>query len=174
MPNAKKEQLVQEIADKVAKATIMILTDYRGLSVEQLQKLRAQLRVHNIEYTVTKNSLTKIATTKAGLGQLDLQELFAGPTAIAFAYADEVSPAKVLKTFSQEQELLKIKGAIYHNSLLSKEQVLELALLPSRETILTQVVSMFRSPLYGLATAASAKQRDLLYALMSIAKQKKA
>ncbi|MEI6222157.1 MAG: 50S ribosomal protein L10 [bacterium] len=173
MPTVKKEAKVEELAEKVQNAKIMILTDTRGLTVSQIQGIRTDLRKLNAEFNVAKNTLTKLAVKKGGAGAtLDLDAIFAGPTTVAFAYGDETSPAKVLKKFASDIESFDIKGAIFQGTFLTREQVEELATLPSKEALLGKLVGMLNSPLYGLLNVAQAKQRELLYALKAVAATK--
>ena len=173
MPTQKKEQSVKELEKKVKNSKIMVLTDHRGLSVSELKDLRNELYKYNVEYSITKNTLVKIAVKNSGIDGINSDTIFAGPTAIAFGYDDEVAPAKILNQFAKSLENLEIKGAIYNNSFLSKEKVEELASLPSKEILLGKLVGMLNSPLYGLLNIAQAKQRELLYALKAISGQKK-
>ena len=173
MPTIKKEQTINGLEEKVKNSKIMVLTDYRGLSVSELNQLRSELSKNEIDYTITKNTLIRIAAKNFGLEGFESESVFAGPTAIAFAYNDEVTPAKILKEFAAKLEKLHIKGAIYNNTFLTKDKVEELASLPSKETLLGKLVGMLNSPLYGLLNIAQAKQRELLYALKAIASNKK-
>lgn len=175
MPTAKKEQTVGELAEKFSNATITIVTSTRGLTVSNLQTVRSKMREQNIEYTVAKNTLSSIALTQAGVANtLNPEEIFAGPTTLAFSYEDEVTPAKLLKNFAKDFELLEIKGAIYNGTYLTANQVTELADMPSKEQLLGKFVGMLQSPLYGLLNVAQGKQRELLYALKAIADNKAA
>ena len=106
----KKKQMVAEIAEKLKNSKSTILTDYRGLTVAEMNELRKQLREAGVEYKVLKNTLTRRATAETGLSELD--QHLTGPTAIAFSAEDVVAPAKILYKFSKDHEALEIKGGV--------------------------------------------------------------
>ena len=114
-----------------------LLTEYRGLTVAQLKKLRRSL-AGEAEYAVVKNTLTKLAASRAGVEGLD--DLLAGPSAVAFVKGDAVSAAKALKAFSKEHPLLVIKGGYFDGKVLTAAEVQKLADLESREVLLSKAV----------------------------------
>ncbi|EGK09717.1 50S ribosomal protein L10 [Kroppenstedtia eburnea] len=150
----KKKQVVAEIADKLTQSKATILTDYRGLSVSQMTELRKQLREAGVEYQVLKNTMTRRATAQTNLTELD--DKLVGPTAIAFSNDDVVAPAKVLHKFSKENKELEIKGGVVEGRVVSLDQIKELAELPSREGLLSMLLSVLQAPMRNFALAVKA------------------
>ena len=107
MARPEKEALVQEIAEKLSSSKSVVVTDYKGLDVAKITELRKKLREAGVEYKVIKNTLARIAAKKAEME--DLNELFVGPTAIAFGLEDAVAPAKILVDFAKEHDELEIR-----------------------------------------------------------------
>lgn len=166
-----KEQTVADIKEKLEHSTSVVLTDYRGLNVAKVTKLRTQLRDAGIEYRVLKNTLTSRAAHQLGLEQLD--SYLEGPTAIAFS-KDPVAPAKILFDFAKTNKELEIKAGILEGKVIDVNQVKALADLPSREQLLAKVLGAMQSPLYGMAAVLNGPLRNFVYALEAIRKQKEA
>lgn len=165
-----KEQIVNEITEKLQNSVTAVITDYRGLNVAQATQLRNELRELNVEYKVLKNSLTKIAADKLGLQ--DLNQFLEGPTAIAFSKDDPVAPAKVLAKFAKDNKALEIKGGILEGKVVTINEIKALADLPSREELLAQVLRAIQSPLTGMANVLQGPLRNLVYVLEAIRKEK--
>jgi len=148
LPKARKEQKaeqVEEIAERLKKAKVAILTDYRGLTVTQLQDLRTRLRGGEVEYRVVKNTLARRAAEAAGHKALESE--LKGPVAIAFGYDDLGTPAKLLNEFIRTTRLkLEIVGGLVEGRVFSPEQVKQLADLPSRESLIAQLLGTLQSP----------------------------
>ncbi|OGO17672.1 MAG: 50S ribosomal protein L10 [Chloroflexi bacterium RBG_16_48_7] len=163
-----KEKLITELADKLSRSTIVIATDYRGLTAKDMVSLRRQLRAAGVEYQVAKNTLTRFAADKTDRSGLD--ELLSGPLALAFGYDDVVKPAKVLNDFIKASGAnLKIKGGLLDKKLLKPQEVVNLANTPSREVLLARLLGQLNAPIQGLHTLLSSPLRGLAYALNSIA-----
>ena len=128
---AKKETLVQAAAEKFESAASVVIVDYRGLTVEEVTNLRKQLRDAGVEMKVIKNSILSRAAKKVGLDGLD--EVFTGPTAVAFSNDDVVAPAKIIDEFAKDAKALEIKGGVIEGKVSSVEQITALAKLPNRE-----------------------------------------
>lgn len=169
VPTPKKVQEVEEIGQLLTSATLSILTDYRGLSVADLQGLRAQLRPHESTVRVVKNTLTGIAAERAGL--TDLQPLLTGPTALVTAMNDPVQPAKIISDFARSSRILQIKGAVLEGQVIPASEIERLATLPPREVLLGKVVGGLQSPLYGLVGVLAGTIRSLQYVLQARAEQ---
>lgn len=142
----KKIQVVGELKDKLAKAKSLVLTDYRGLTHHQLEELKRALKEAGAEFLVTKNTLLRLAGNK----KEEVEAHLNGPTAALFAYEDEIAPLSVLARFIKNFGLPQIKIGLMGEKILSSEEVLRLALLPSREVLLATLVARLKSPLYGL------------------------
>lgn len=156
---AKKAQ-VQEIADKFKNAASVVIVDYRGLNVAQVTELRKQLREAGVDFKVYKNTLTRRAVEEVGLEGLN--DYLTGPNAIAFSSEDVVAPAKILNNFAKTNEALEIKAGVIEGNIASVEEVKALADLPSREGLLSMLLSVLQAPIrnFALATKAVADQKE--------------
>lgn len=150
----KKKVVVQEIADKLSKSKTVILADYRGLNVKQMNELRKQLREANVEFQVLKNTLTRRACEQVGIDGLN--EHLTGPTAVAFSYEDVVAPAKILHKFAKENKALEIKAGVVEGRTVGLDEIKELADLPSREGLLSMLLSVLQAPMRNFALAVKA------------------
>jgi large subunit ribosomal protein L10 len=165
-----KEKLINELTDSLSKCTIAVATDYRGLTAKEMVKLRQQLRTNGIEYRVAKNTLTKFAADRSGKKQLE--PLLTGPLAIAFGFDDVIKPAKVINDFVRSSgAALQIKGGLLGDRLLSAQDVVNLANIPPKQVLISQLVGQLISPLYLLHTVLSAPLRGFAYVLQARARQ---
>ena len=146
-----KEQLVQEIADRLSRSKGTIATDYRGLNVAEVTELRKQLREAGVEYRVFKNSLARRAADSVQLEAFN--EYLTGPTAIAFSFEDPIRPAKILNDFARKHKALELKGGIVEGRIVDAAEVSALAVLPSREGLLSMLLSVLQAPMRNLAYA---------------------
>ncbi len=155
-----KKVVVQTIADKFGAAASVVVVDYRGLNVAQLTELRKQLREAGVEFKVYKNSMTRRATEMHGLEAIN--EHFTGPNAIAFSNEDVVAPARIINTFAKTNDALEIKAGIIEGAVASAEDVKALAELPSREGLLSMLLSVLQAPIRNFAatTKAVADQKE--------------
>ncbi|HKB18830.1 MAG TPA: 50S ribosomal protein L10 [Candidatus Dormibacteraeota bacterium] len=164
MPRARKEQKAEQVellSEKLKRAKVAILTDYRGLTVSQLQDLRGRLRTGNVEYRVVKNTLTRRAAEAAGVPAL--QKELEGPVAIAFGYDDLATPAKLINDFVRATRLkLDVKGGLVEGRVFSPDQVKQLADLPSREVLLAQLLGTLQSPVGQLVAIMQTPHQQLL------------
>ncbi|EGO2725128.1 50S ribosomal protein L10 [Enterococcus faecalis] len=151
---AKKETLAQAAAEKFESAASVVIVDYRGLTVEEVTNLRKQLRDAGVEMKVIKNSILSRAAKKVGLDGLD--EVFTGPTAVAFSNDDVVAPAKIIDEFAKDAKALEIKGGVIEGKVSSVEQITALAKLPNREGLLSMLLSVLQAPVRNVAYAVKA------------------
>lgn len=165
-----KQQIVEEISDKLQRATSAVLTDYRGLNVSEATKLRKELREAGVEYRVLKNTLTKLAAEKVGYAEL-MKDLV-GPTAIAFSYDDPVAPAKVLTKFAKEHKKLELKSGVVEGKIIGITEIAALAALPSREALLGQVLSGFQAPIAGFVNVMQGNLRNFACVINAIKEQR--
>jgi len=145
---AKKEELVADYAERLRRSQAVILTDYRGLSVADIQSLRKRLRELDTGYQVAKNTLLRLALQEAGLPAVD--HLLEGPTAIGFCYREVTPVARAVVEFSREKESFVIKGGLVGRQTLGPAEVAALADLPSREVLLAHLLGAFQAPIAGL------------------------
>ena len=151
---AKKAAIVDEVSEKFTAAASVVVVDYRGLTVDEVTRLRKQLRDANVEMKVIKNSILRRAAEKAGLE--DLASVFVGPSAVAFSNEDVIAPAKILNDFAKDAEALEIKGGAIEGAVASKEEILALATLPNREGLLSMLLSVLQAPVRNVALAVKA------------------
>lgn len=162
-----KEKKVAEIKEKMHSSSSIVLSDYRGLTVEEMSGLRRRLRSEGIEYEVIKNTLARLAV-KGEKYEEGLLPHLRGPTAIAFGYQDPLAGVRILTDFTREHENLRIKVGIVEGRLIDRERLRELALLPSYEGLLSQVALMIKSPLQGLVNVLKGNMRNLALVLKNI------
>jgi len=169
MPTARKEASVSELAARLAGAKNLFLTDYAGLTVDEITKLRGELRKDGTTYTVVKNTLFRIA---AGDLAGKLESFLAGPTGVVFAGQDPVAPAKALKTFSDTVKRVTVKAAYIDGQVVDAAQVEKLAKLPPKLELIANLVGTLAGPLRGLVTVLSGNQNGLVRVLDAIREQK--
>jgi len=133
-----KEQVISDLGEKVKGFQAAVLTNYRGLNVEQINHLRQRLREEKISYHVVKNTLMKLASKGTDLEKLN--NYFEGPTAMAISYGDPVLLAKILSEFIKTQPSLEIKIGLIQGKVASPEEVRALATMPSREVLFSQIL----------------------------------
>lgn len=149
-----KVKLVDEITDKLKASQSTVVVDYRGLTVSEVTELRKQLREAGVEFKVFKNSMVRRAAEAAELS--GLVDSLTGPNAIAFSNEDVIAPAKILNDFAKKHEALEIKSGVIEGNVASAEEIKALAELPSREGLLSMLLSVLQAPMRGLALAAKA------------------
>ena len=157
---AKKAQLVTEVAEQFKNASSVVVVDYLGITVEQATNLRSELRNAGVQFAVVKNSILSRAAKEAGLEGMD--DVFKGPSAVAFSNEDVVAPAKILADFAKKVEALEIKAGVIEGKVSSKEEIEALAKLPNREGLLSMLLSVLQAPVRNTALAfkAVADQKD--------------
>ncbi|MER2062385.1 MAG: 50S ribosomal protein L10 [Aerococcus urinaeequi] len=159
---AKKQQEVNEVVEKMNAANSLVVVDYLGLSVAEVTELRKQLREAGVEFKVIKNTIMRRALDSQDLEYHE--EVFQGPTAVAFGMEDAVAPAKILSDFAKKAEALELKGGILEGKVLSKEEIQQIAKLPNREGLLSMLLSVLQAPVrnvaYAVKAVADAKGED--------------
>jgi large subunit ribosomal protein L10 len=154
-----KEQVVAELAERLRSSQTLILADYRGLSVSELDEVRTKLLEHGARFHVVKNTLTKLAADEAGFETL--KELLDGPTAIAFVGdGDMVSVAKTLSETARKTKVLELKGGILEGTPMDADQVSELAKLPPADVLRGQVLGAIVGPLTEIVSLFAAPVQD--------------
>ncbi len=148
LPKARKEQKAEQVellTEKLQKAKVAVLTDYRGLKVSQIQELRGKLRTGGVEYRVVKNTLARRAADAAGYKNLESE--LKGPVAIAFGYDDLSLPPRLINEFVRTTRLkLEVVGGLVEGRVFNSAQIKQLADLPSREVLLAQLLGTLQSP----------------------------
>ncbi len=154
MPSAKvleqKKQVVAELAEKMKNASCGVLVDYKGITVADDTALRADMRKNNVDYKVIKNTLIRFAAKEAGIEGLD--EVLEGTTALAMSSEDVIAPAKAVADFAKKNEnIYNIKAGFMDGKVISVEEIMALANLPSKEVLLGRLVGGLQGPIFGLA-----------------------
>lgn len=168
-----KVETVQKLAQKLGKAKAVFLTDYTGITHQQLGRLRKSLAKVEAEYVVAKNTLLKIAMRESSdkaIGQLEKE--LNNPTATLLAYGDEMAAVKELATFIKNTSLPKIKLGLFAGNVASSTDFTKLAALPAKEVLLATLVNRLSGPLYGLHKGASWNIRKLVYVLDAVKSKK--
>ena len=148
--NQKKEE-VSALAAKMKEAKLVLLTDYRGINVEDVTNLRTELRNAKAEYKVIKNNITRRALSECGIE--GLEEQLTGPTAVIMSNEDYLEPAKAIYKFSKDNDFYKIKGGVIEGKVMTAEEIITLAKLPSRETLLSMLAGALLGNISKLAVA---------------------
>lgn len=153
-----KQQHVEMITEQLKNSVSTILVDYRGLSVAEVTELRKQLREAGVEFKVYKNTMTRRAADALELSELN--EFLVGPSALAFSNEDVIAPAKIINNFAKEHEALEIKAGVIEGSYVPVEDVKAIASLPSREGLLSMLLSVLQAPVRNFAYAVKAVGED--------------
>ena len=175
MPNAKvlseKQAIVAELTEKLQNSAGGVLVDYRGITVAEDTALRAEMRKNGVDYAVVKNTLTRFAVKNAGLDELE--SVLEGTTSLAVS-TDPVAAAKVVAEFSKKMNGQKflIKAGFVDGKVIDVEGVKALAELPSKEVLLSMLLSVMQGPVRGLAVSLDATISGLARALQAVADQK--
>jgi large subunit ribosomal protein L10 len=171
MPTQAKAEKIEELAEKLRRATVAILVQTQGLTVKDMIDLRNRMRAAKIEFQIAKNTLLRIASERNNMTELD-KSIFNGQTAVAFGYDDETTAAKAVSDYIRTSRIAVLKSAILGGHALSAEQVENLAKIPGGKLQMkAEVVGTIQGPLgsaYGLLTA---PMRDLCYVLQAHAEQ---
>jgi large subunit ribosomal protein L10 len=172
MPNTKNTEAVKNLKEKISRAKSIIFTDYKGLSAEDANNLRAQLKENDAEVNVSKNTLLKIALKEENVEVEQAEEHLKGPTMAVFSYQDPITPIKTISDFAKKIELPKIRAGFIEGVFRTGEQLEVISKLPSREQLLGQVVGTMKSPITGFVNVLGGSQRKLVYALSALAKKR--
>ena len=155
--NQKKAE-VKELAEKMKSAKLILLTDYRGINVADVTSLRNDLRNAKAEYTVIKNNITRRALAEIGVEGLD--EQLEGPTAVIMTEEDYLEPTKAIYNFTKDHDFYKIKGGVIEGKVMTAEEIITLAKLPSRETLLSMLAGALLGNISKLAVALGEVQKQ--------------
>ena len=167
MNKEQKKNYISEIKKFFDANDSVLVTHYQGLTVNQLDELRAEMRKHGIMFKITKNRITKLALKDTKCK--DIADLFSGPTAIALS-EDAISSAKILTKFSKDNQKLKIVGGIMGKEILKLEDVLKIATLPTLNEARAKIASIIKSPAQKLASILLAP--SLKIAILALLKSK--
>jgi large subunit ribosomal protein L10 len=169
MPTTAKAHTIDELSEQLANAKLIVLTDYRGLRVADLQELRTTLRKNGGEIRVAKNTLTRIAAENAGIS--GLEPLLEGPLAIGLSGEDVVGFSKALSDYSRTSRILTIRGGVLDKNLISADDVEALSTLPSKEQLQAKFLGLLQSPMARTVGVLSGPSRSVAYVLNARAGQ---
>lgn len=161
-----KKDKIEAIKEKLKKAQVAIVTEYKGFSVEEIMNLRRKLQKDGGDYMVTKNTLAKIAVKDTQYEVLT--DVFKGPIALAFGFDDQVSPAKNLAAFIKEAKKGEVIAAALDGKLLSAADTKALANLPSREELYAKMLGCINSPASGIANATNSVITQLVRTMAAV------
>ena len=173
-----KKRIVEEMTEILKNSSLILLTDFTGLSVEQISELRTRIKEKygkGARYRVVKNTLLGFALERAGFDPQDYKEFLFGPTAVLYVLeGDPVEAVKTIYNFYKEKKLekFKFKGGFLERKRFSAEEVENIAKLPSKEELYAMVVGRLKSPINGLVFVLSGIMRNLLYVLNAIKDKK--
>lgn len=169
MPNQKKIETLQKLTEKLAKAKTFVLTDYRGLTHQQMEKLRKGVKKAGGDFIVAKNTLLKLAVEKTNLPQgPELESQLFGPIAILVSYQDEIAPLKEVARFIKQFQLPALKIGLLSGKIIEAKELIAIANLPGREVLLERLVGQLNSPLYRLHYALTWNLRKLVLTLKAV------
>lgn len=158
-----KEEIVVKLKEKLEKSKAVVFADYKGLTMSQLSDIRNKLREHNAQFSITKNTLLKLAMPEAEME---------GPTATLFAYDDQITPIKILVKAFKDFAIGKIKSGFLDGEALDASKIMQLSTLPSKDELRGKVVGVLVAPLTGMVSVLQGNLRNLVYALNQIKIQK--
>ena len=171
MSNPQKVEIVNELTKKFKESNGIYLTRYTGMSVVQATELRKKFRDNNVSYFISKNTLTKIAAKNAGYEDR-LDDILIGQLGIAYAYDDPTAPARVIKDFSKSNDCLEVTGLFFDGTIYESSKFKELADLPSKDELLTQLVMDLNSPMTKVAMCLKSSMTNLANVLNSLKNNK--
>ena len=175
MPTEAKRETIESLKGELARSTTLIVSEYRGLKVDEIAEIRRALRKSDVSYRVVKNRLVRIAANEGtgGTGEA-LSPLLVGPTAIAFSSGDESMTAKAVIDAIRPYKVVRITGAVLGDRAIGADQVTTLASLPSRPILQARLAGAMQAPIATLAGLFGANLRNLGYALAQVRDQKAA
>ncbi len=167
-----KKKLVKDLAEKLKNSKATVFSDFKGLNVKDMTALRAELREKNVDMQVIKKTLLTIAMKDAGV-ELDATK-FEGQIAVAVAHEDEVEAAKIIAKMAKVNENLKIVGGLLGKNILTKEEVMALSKLPSKDELLAKLVGTLNAPVSGFVNVLAGNLRGLVQVLKAVGEAKEA
>lgn len=170
MPSEKNIKELERLSDVFSKAKSIYFTEYHGLKVSEITKLRSEFYKADVEYLVAKNTLLKKAALSNNIEGLDI--ILKGSTAIAVSYGEPVAPAKVINAFTKESDLPGVKGILFDGHVLPGSDFKKLAEMPSKDVMLSQLISMLQSPLQKFVSTVHAPMQNVVGVLNSLKEKK--
>ena len=170
MPSKKNIEQYEKLSDKFSKAKAVYFTEYHGLKVSEITRLRNMFFKSDVEYLVAKNTLLRKVADELKIDGLG--DVLKGSTAIAISYNEPVSPAKVIKDFVKENDLPNVKGILFNGVILPGEDFKRLADMPSKDEMLAQLALMLKSPIQKFVSTISSPMQKALGVLNNLKEKK--
>jgi large subunit ribosomal protein L10 len=170
MPQSEKHLKVEEITASLSKAKSVFMTDFSGMTVEEITSLRRELRKVDVSYIVVKNTLAKLSAKQVGMEKMN--PYLYGPTGLAIANNDPIAPSRVIYDFQRTKKKLAIKAAILEGQFLDKQAAEDVRNIPSKEQLIGMVVGGIAAPLTGLVGSLNAVLRQLVNVVNAIKDKK--
>lgn len=165
-----KEQVVEDLAEAIAKMRSVVFANYEGLKVKDIEELRRNLKKEGMKYLVAKKTLLRLALQKAGK---DLNpKALVGNFATIISFDDEVAPARMIAKFAKDHEAMKIVGGVLENKMIDSKAVIALSKLPSKQELLAKLVGTINAPVSGFVNVLAANLRNFIYLLNAIKDKK--
>ncbi|PID27808.1 MAG: 50S ribosomal protein L10 [Candidatus Cloacimonadota bacterium] len=169
-----KIDIVKRLKERLDGAKAIVVVDYKGINIEEVNQLRSRYRANNVDYFVAKNTFIKIALNELGITELD--EYLVGPTAVAVCKEDEVAPAretvKFIKEVMEDKAFPRFKAGYVDGSIMNVDELEQLAKLPTKEELIAKVMYGFNAPITGFVGVMSGILRKFAYALNALAENK--
>ena len=170
MPNKNNIKKVEELSESFSKAKSIYFTEYHGLDVQSITKLRKLFFNSKVDYKVAKNTLIRLAIDTKKMPEIE--GVLKGSTAVAISYDEPIAPAKVIKEFTKDSDLPHVKGIVLDGEFIPGEEFKKLADLPSKDELLAQFVAMLQSPLQKLVSTLNAPMQNIAGILSSLKDKK--
>ncbi len=170
MPRPEKVQAVETVAKLAEEAKSIFITDFSGITVEEMTELRRNLRAQSIQYLIVKNTLARLAFRKAGFDYA--VNYLKGPSALAFAMDDPTAPAKVFRDYIKKHKKLDVRAFLMEGQVFPGEKLDSFADLPSREQLLSMTLGALNAPIVGLVGGLQGILRKVVYAVDAIREKK--
>tara|TARA_Y100000590_G_C15456068_1_gene914609 strand:- start:313 stop:837 length:525 start_codon:yes stop_codon:yes gene_type:complete len=172
MDKNKKVELVENLSEKFKNSSALYFTKYTGMNVPQATELREKFKDNDVDYLVSKNTLTKLAIAKSGLDNNIFDDFLLGQIAIAYAKNDPTAPAKVIKEFSKSNDCIEVIGLYFDGEVYNPDKFKELADLPSKEELLTKLVCGLNSPMLKTAYCLKSSMTNFVNVLNNLREKK--
>ncbi len=173
MPTQAKAKKIDELTDKLGRATVAILVQTQGLNVKGMNELRSKMRAAKVEFQIAKNTLLRIASERNNMEHLD-KSIFNGQTAVAFGYDDEITAARTVADYVRTSKVVVLKSGILGGRALTADQVESLARMPGgKNHAKAQAVGVIQGPLATTYSLLTAPMRDFCYVIQARAEQLK-
>jgi len=172
MPNNQKIKKVEYLTEKLKSSSALYFTKYTGMDVGQATSLRQSFTDNDIEYYISKNTLTSIACEKAGFDKKSIDKFLTGQIGIAYAKDDPTVPARIIKNFSKENECIEVIGLYFDGKLYDPEKYVEIAALPTQDILLTKVITSLSFPMKGVLNCLQFSMTSFVNVLNNLKEQK--